>query len=175
VSATQTAPTTQAPVSLRPTGSRKRAIYTAGERQVSLGRLTTRCPTILRDYLKFTASHPMSGYRSFTHMVTVCLLEFLDRLPKTADATLAWAKGRGASDGTVLVHANTERTMSACSTTCVEGCDLAERAIAVAELHGVNMSSFTLSLLFWMATEKHPPADAKMKRAIAVAKKECYA
>ena len=154
---------------------RKRTIYAEGERQVSLGRLTTRCPAILRDYLKYASSNPMTGYRSLTHMVTMCLIEFMEEVAKPHDPKMAWAKGRGASAGTVLVHANTERSVSKAGDVFLDGVELAAHALSVAESLEVNMSSFTLTLLFWMATDKHPPSDAKMRRAIAAARKTCFA
>ena len=89
--------------------------------------------------------------------------------------TLVRSRGRGASAGTVLVHANTERSVSKAGDVFLDGVELAAHALSVAESLEVNMSSFTLTLLFWMATDKHPPSDAKMRRAIAAARKTCFA
>lgn len=152
---------------------RKRTVYAEGARRVSVGRLTTRCPTLLRNYLSFTASNPALGYRSMTDMVTRSLVEFLNQLPAPGDPSLVWAKGRGAGAGRVLVHANTERCTN--GSVSLDGVELAQRALASAEAHGVTMSSFTLTLLFWMATTKHPAADAKMRRALDAAKKTYFA
>lgn len=157
------------------TSGRRRTIYAEGERQSSLGRLTTRCPAILRDYLRCASCNPMMGYRSLTHMVTMCLIEFIEEVAKSHDSEMLWAKGRGASVGTVLVHANTERSISKGGDVFLDGVELAAHALSVAESLGVNMSSFTLTLLFWMATDKHPPSDARMRRAIAAARKTCFA
>jgi hypothetical protein len=149
---------------------RKRNRYAAGERLTSLGRLTTRAPTILRDYLRHAASNPALGYRSFTHMVTDCLLDFIKA---AASKDIAWARGRAAGDDTVLIHANTERKQV--DGIELDGTALAERAMAAANVHDVNMSSFTLTLLFWIATVKHPASDKVVKRTLETARKASFA
>jgi len=171
---------TQATTPLRVERKCKRTHYTEGERKATLGRLTTRCPTLLRDYLKYASSNPTLGYRTMTHMVTVCLIEFLGVIRKN-EAPALWAQGRGARADSVLVHANTERSGLVVNGDgdedgdVLDGIELAAYAKHVADAQGVSLSAFTLTLLTWIANVKHPATNAKMRREIAKATQECFA
>lgn len=164
---------------ITPVSTQKRTVYSEGQRHATLGRLTTRCPAVLRDYLRFAASNPSLRYRTLTHMLTVCLVDFLAELSSPGESDIVWARGRGAHAGTVLVHVNTERvepkdgTLDALMP--MDGVELAVQAMSAAKAHGVNMSSFTLTFLFWVATNKHPAPNARLKRSVAGAKSGCFA
>lgn len=145
---------------------RRRARYSTGARKMSQGRMTTRCPIILRDYLKRVSSDPSLPYRTYTQMASLCLEEFLSLLANDATKSLKFVRGRGLREGTSLVHTNTETLVCPATGESVSGLSLYAKAEATAKSRDLSMASFTLTFLLWMATKKHPPSDGNIRNSI---------